>query len=99
MIWLYESPLGQLLANTIGKFIWDVIHFLAPYLEFAMDLFIQALIIVTTFAVFFITSFMFMKLVNFFILISQGRGEEAVEMLNITTSAIIGKISGGKFGG
>ncbi len=87
--WLVNSPLGQFLINTIGKFIADILDFIIPALEWAINLFIQTLVIVLAIAIFFITTFMFWKLVMFFILLSEGRVEEALDQLNVTTSGLI----------
>ena len=97
--WLvFYSGLGQFLDNTIGKFISTVLDFLIPAIEWAVNMFVQVFVIMMALAIFFITVFMFWKLVVFFILLSEGRVEEAIEQLNVTTSGIINVVSLRKFG-
>ena len=95
--WLATTPLGQFLM-AIGKFINSIITFIVTGAEWLFNLIIQAVVFIIAIAIYIFISFMFYKLTQFFILVSQGRIEEGIEQMSATSTMIISKLSGGRLG-
>ena len=98
--WLIDSPFGQL-AYTIGKFIYKILAFLTPVIEDIINLLIEVIILVISLVIYFLSVWIMWKFVKFWILIGEGKTDEAIAEFTSVTSTITGAVvsTGSKIGG
>jgi len=79
---------------TIGKFIYKVIEFLTPLVEDLINLILEVVVLVISLIIYFLSVWIMWKFVRFWILIAEGKTEEAIMEFQSVTSSITGAVTG-----
>ena len=88
MQWLLENTLIGRILMAIGKFIYDAIVFLAPYLQALGNLILESFVFLVSIMIYFTATWIMWNFTKFWILVGQDRTEEGLIELTKFTSKV-----------
>lgn len=88
MVWMLENTLLGVMLMAIGKFIYDAVIFLAPYIEALGNLILEAFVFIVSVMIYFIATWVMWNFTKFWIYVGQDRVEEGLAELTRFTSQV-----------